>query len=118
MEACPMATTGLAVFDRTTHVTNEWLNDIAAELGTDDRRRAYAVMRATLHAVRDFLTVDEAAQFGAEMPILIRGVYYEGWKPSRNPAQDRHKEDFLERMRAEMRDWSFEEDAELAASAV
>ena len=113
-----MATTGLPVFDRTTHVTNEWLNDIAAELDTDDKHRAYSAMRAVLHAVRDFLPVDEVAQFGAEMPILVRGVYYEGWKPSTNPARERSKQDFLDSISVEMRDWVLEEDPEQDARAV
>jgi uncharacterized protein (DUF2267 family) len=57
-----MATTGLDVFDRSVHKTNEWLKDLMERLGSDDRRYAYRVLRAYLHVLRDRLTVDEAAQ--------------------------------------------------------
>ncbi|WST42721.1 DUF2267 domain-containing protein [Streptomyces sp. NBC_01167] len=35
-----------------------------------------------MHGLRDRLPVEGTAHFGAQLPILIRGVYYDGWKPS------------------------------------
>jgi uncharacterized protein (DUF2267 family) len=113
-----MPYTGLAIFDRTLQVTHEWLNEIAAELGTEDKHKAYSVLRATLHAVRDLLTVDEAAQFGAEMPLLVRGIYYEGWKPGETRPRRRLLEDFVDRMRNELRDSDTDEYIEQAAAVV
>ena len=53
--------------------TNEWLNDVMDALSSRDQHQAYAAMRATRHALRDRLTVEEVAQFGAQLPMLIRG---------------------------------------------
>jgi uncharacterized protein (DUF2267 family) len=94
-----MSSTGLAVFESTIHKSNQWLQELMALLGTDDKQRAYAALRAALHALRDRLSVDESAQFGAQLPMLLRGLYYDGWDPSRVPLRLRHLEDFLERVR-------------------
>jgi uncharacterized protein (DUF2267 family) len=78
-----MSTTDLEVFDTTVHKTNSWLHELMEELGWSDRHKAYLALRATLHALRDRLTVQGVAQLGAQLPMLIRGFYYEGWVPSR-----------------------------------
>ncbi len=90
-----MASTGLAVFDTTLQKTHAWLKDVMRELGTEDRHKAYLALRSVLHALRDRLTVEEVAQLGAQLPMLIRGFYYEGWDPTDKPVKERRKEDFL-----------------------
>jgi uncharacterized protein (DUF2267 family) len=96
-----MSATGLEVFDRTLQATHIWLDDIMAELGPD-RQRAYHVLRAVLHALRDRLPVVEAAHLGAQLPMLVRGIYYEGWRPQVGPTAPRHLEGFLERVGSEL----------------
>lgn len=91
-----MSATGLRQFDRTLQTTNEWLNDVMAELHTDDRNKAYLAFRATIQTLRDRLTVDEAVHLGAQLPMLVRGFYYEGWKPSATPTQEEEQQEFLE----------------------
>ena len=90
-----MSTTGLDVFDTTVQQTNEWLNSVSQKLGQDDKRLAYHALRATLQTLRDRMLVVNSVEFGAQLPMLVRGFYFEGWNPSHNPVKDRNKEDFL-----------------------
>jgi len=90
-----MITAGLDVFDRTLHKTYEWLADLMRLLAINDRHVAYQALRATLYALRDRLTAEEVAQLGAQLPMLVRGFYYEGWDPTAKPLKLRHIEAFL-----------------------
>ena len=94
-----MSTTRLEVFDTTLQKTSLWLKEIMTELGSKDRHLAYLALRATLHALRDRLPPAEAVHLGAQLPMLVRGFYYEGWTPSRKPSKA-HKAAFLSSIRA------------------
>jgi uncharacterized protein (DUF2267 family) len=95
-----MSTTGFLSFDATVEKTNRLLRMIEEAYGWPPNRRkqSYAAMRAVLHALRDRLTVQEAADLAAQLPMLLRGVFYEGWDPSRVPVK-MSKEEFLARVR-------------------
>ena len=95
--------TGLDVFDTTIQKTNLWLKDLMWELGWEDRHQAYEGLRITLQTLRDRLTVEEAAQLGAQLPLLLRGTFYEGWNPTGHPTKERHLEAFLAPIRAHFR---------------
>jgi uncharacterized protein (DUF2267 family) len=112
-----MSATGLDVFDTTLQRTHTWLKDLMLVLGWQDRRKAYQALRATLHALRDRLTVEETAHLGAQLPMLIRGFYYEGWDPTGKPVKARHRDQFLARIREHFRD-DEQVDPELVAAAV
>jgi uncharacterized protein (DUF2267 family) len=90
-----MSTTGLEVFDRTVQKTNSWLLDLSQILRWPEKHKVYLALRATLHALRDRVTVDEVAHLGAQLPMSIRGFYYAGWNPTDKPLKERHKEQFL-----------------------
>lgn len=87
--------------ERTVHVTNRWLHEVAKELG-EDEARAYQALRAVLHALRDRVGVDEAAQLAAQLPELLRGVFYEGWVPSRTPEAYHDAGTFLARIERDL----------------
>jgi uncharacterized protein (DUF2267 family) len=88
--------------DVTLQKTNVWLNEIMVLLGIEDRHLALTALRAGLHSLRDRDRVAEAAQLGAQLPMLIRGLYYEGWRPMDKPLRLRHLDDFLERLQREL----------------
>jgi uncharacterized protein (DUF2267 family) len=90
-----------SIIERSAEKAHIWINDTAQELGSDDHAHAYRVLRAYLHAVRDRLPVDEAAQLAAQLPELIRGIYYEGWDPSSTPVRYRDFPDVLDRIASE-----------------
>ena len=112
-----MTQTSLAAFDSTLQTTNIWLNDVLERLGWQDHHRAYHGLRAVLHALRDRLPVDQAAALAAQLPMLVRGFYYEGWHPHGKPVKERHKEEFLAHIAAAFRD-APEVDPERVARAV
>ena len=85
----------LGVFDKTQQKTAHWIETVAQNMGSSDMERSYHVLRSVLHAVRDRLPPNDAVHLGAQMPMLVRGFYYEGWHPADKPEHYRHKEDFL-----------------------
>ena len=93
-----MSAVGLESIDHTVQLTHTWINDLDARLGWDDKHRSYRLLRTVLQAIRDWLLVDEAAGFGAQLPELLRGVYYEHWRPATTPVKKRSKADFIARI--------------------
>jgi len=93
-----MTTRHVDVIDRSGEQAHIWINEVAQEFGTDDHQLAYRILRAFLHAVRDRITVEEAAQLAAQMPTLVRGIYYEGWRPSTTPQRYHDRETFLRKI--------------------
>lgn len=74
-----MSNAVLEVFDASLQKTQVWLNDLMSELGWEEKpQKACLALRTALHALRDRLTNEEAVHLGAQLPILIRGIYYEG----------------------------------------
>lgn len=106
-----------SIIERSVEKTHIWLNEIAAELGVEDRQYAYRALRAVLHTLRDRLTVDVAAKLAAQLPTLIRGIYYEDWDPSRTPIPVHDVEGFLDHVVTEGR-LGGETEASLAVAAV
>jgi uncharacterized protein (DUF2267 family) len=97
-----MLTTHVSSLNATVQKTQEWLHELADIGGFIGEAQAYTAMRSVLHVLRDRLTVDEAAHLGAQLPMLVRGIYYEGWKPAATPVRERSGEDFLRRVEAQL----------------
>lgn len=75
----------VSALDHALHTANTWVRDVADQFDTEDREFAYRVLRAWLHTLRDRLGVEAAAHFAAQLPDLVRGVFYAGWNPSGVP---------------------------------
>jgi uncharacterized protein (DUF2267 family) len=89
-----MSATGLDVFDKTLQTTHIWLDQITARIGPD-RQLAWKVLSIVLRQLRDRLPVELAAHLSAELPILVRGVYYDQYKPSNQPS-DHDLDEFVQ----------------------
>jgi uncharacterized protein (DUF2267 family) len=97
-----MSTTGLPVFDTTVQETNLWLKSLMAHMHSEDRHLAYLALRSTLHARRDRLGPENAVHLAAQLPMLVRGLYFEGWRMAGTPTKERTRADFLEHVRSEL----------------
>ena len=95
-----MSAQGLESLARTVQLTHIWINDLDQRLEWNDKPRSYRLLKAVLHALRDSLKVNEVADLGAQLPALLRGVYYEQWKPAATPVKNRKIDNFLERVQA------------------
>lgn len=93
-----MSALGLKIIDESVQQANLWINEVDARAGLSNKQRAYRLLRAVLQALRDQLTPDEAAQLSAQLPIFVRGLYYEGYDPGRTPAALRTKGAFTARI--------------------
>jgi uncharacterized protein (DUF2267 family) len=89
-----MSELSVPALDHTVQETNIWLKAIAKKLHFKERPHAYSALRAVLHALRDRLTPDSAVHLGAQFPLLIRGIYYEGWHLAGTPRKDRTEQEF------------------------
>ncbi|WP_245606462.1 DUF2267 domain-containing protein [Streptomyces himastatinicus] len=107
-----MVATGFSSFDTMVDKANHVLKEIEHAYGwpKERRKQSYAALRAVLHHLRDRLSVDEAVQFGAQLPTLLRGVYYDGWKPAETPVKF-NSEEFFRRVRHDF-PYSIEGDTE------
>jgi len=93
-----MSAAGLESIDHTVQLTHIWINDLDSRLGWENKHRSYRLLRTVLQALRDWLPVNEAVGLGAQLPELLRGVYYEHWRPNRTPVKPRKKAEFLARI--------------------
>ena len=90
-------------FDKTLQKTDEWLRELMVKMDWEDKQMAYDGLRAVLHALRDRMTVEAVAKFGAQLPMLIRGFYYENWVPSSTPVKIHSEDEFIELTKSYLR---------------
>jgi uncharacterized protein (DUF2267 family) len=92
------ATAEIAELATAGHEAGTWVGELKSSLGWRDAGKAYLVLRATLHALRDQLPHEEAIYLGAELPVLLRGIYYDGWHLHERPISPVDGEEFLSRL--------------------
>ena len=90
-----MSVTGLHQFDEALQATNIWLKELMEILRWTERSHAYRALKTVMHEIRDRLPVPLAANFSAQMPLLVRGMFFEGWSPGSEHQPERSLEAFL-----------------------
>ena len=93
-----MSNPTIPTIDAAAQQANIWINELADMAHLEDRRQAYRLLRAGFHALRDWMNPDQAADFGAQLPTLLLGIYYEGWNPSATPIAERSRQQFVARV--------------------
>jgi uncharacterized protein (DUF2267 family) len=111
-----MRAVGLEGIDHAVQQAHIWINDVEKRMGWNNKARAYRLLKTVLHALRDHLPVNEAVDLGAQLPMLIRGVYYDQWRPATTPLRDRHLESFLATIDKAFRDDPLDDTSEAAAA--
>lgn len=91
-----MQNTGVAVIERNMQTLNQWLNEISQELDGISHQDSWDRMRAVLHTIRDRLPPDEAVNLAAQLPLVVRGLYFENWNPSTTPHRMESPEAYCE----------------------
>jgi uncharacterized protein (DUF2267 family) len=83
--------------------TQEWLKELRDNGDLADEAQAYSVLRAVLHQLRDRLTHEEAVDLASQLPLIVRGIFFEGWRPGRTPEKVRTKQEFLDGVKRKLR---------------
>ncbi len=93
-----------SVVEATVATSRIWLHQMIEKLalGPDDAGRALHALRAGLHAIRDRLPASEVIHLGAQLPVLIRGIYYDGWRLAQDPTRMKNRADVIEHVRHEL----------------
>lgn len=86
----------VTVFARTTHKSQIWIKEVQREMKWMSGDNVYHLLRAVLQSLRDQLSAHEAAHFAAQLPLLLRGTFYEGWNPKSKLSPSISKINFLE----------------------
>jgi uncharacterized protein (DUF2267 family) len=105
-----MSQTEISTLDRSVENALAWVRQLRAQGNFADDAEAYSALRSVLHALRERLTVPVCASLGSQLPLVLRGVYYEGWKPESVPRQYRSQFEFLEAVHGRLRGTPVEAD--------
>lgn len=97
-----MSEIGVTNLDNSIDLTIEWLKEIMDQLKWQSKESAYQALRGTLHTLRDRLPIEEAVQLAGQLPIPIKGIYFDGWKPREKPVQFKNEE-FARRVHEQFR---------------
>jgi uncharacterized protein (DUF2267 family) len=80
---------------------NRFVNEVAAELGdTSDLEAAGRVTIAVFHTLREKLSVEESFHLLAQLPTILKGVYIDGWDPTKITSNTDSVQDFIDELRA------------------
>ncbi len=109
---------GVKLINRNIHTMYEWLYDISDFLKINDLDKCAAILQAVLHKLRDHIPLNNAVHLSEQLPIMIRGLFFEAWDPNKTPIKDRNREEFLLSVKEELGSSYTDLNAELMVIAV
>lgn len=107
----------LPVIQKTVQKTNEWLDEIMEEMDWADRK-LYKALKVVLQTLRDRLSVEEATDLGAQLPLLIRGTFYECWNPGQKTSPMRKPRIFTEIVNREFSETDYLESEDISRAVL
>ena len=93
-----MPKAGFSSIEKSTQKTKEWLHEIQDELGWENENMVYIATRAVIQTLRDRLPVEEAVELADELPMVMKGMYYEGYKATGKPEKIKNREEFFQKV--------------------
>lgn len=93
-----MVRSGFSNIDKSTQKTKEWLHEVQDELGWEDENMVYIAFRAVIQTLRDRLPVEEAIELADELPMVMKGLYYEGYTPKHKPEKIKNRTEFFQKV--------------------
>jgi uncharacterized protein (DUF2267 family) len=93
-----MVKTAFSSIEKSTQKTKEWLHEMQDELGWEDENMVYIAFRSVIQTLRDRLPIEEAIELGDELPMVMKGIYYEGYSTRHKPDKIKNREEFFQKV--------------------
>ncbi|MEX0646842.1 MAG: DUF2267 domain-containing protein [Balneolaceae bacterium] len=76
-------------FEKYLHEAHDYFNHLAAELDhPNEKKRVVIIWRAVMHVIRDRIHIAESLDLISPLPMVLKGLYVEGWKYHESPLYD------------------------------
>lgn len=93
-----MPRTAFSSLEKSTQKTKEWLHEVQDELGWEDENMVYLAFRSVIQTLRDRLPIEEAIELGDELPMVMKGIYYEGYSTRHKPEKIKNRTEFFQKV--------------------
>ena len=91
-------------FDKFAQEGNEFLHELARDLGhPEELDKTMILLKATLHTLRDRITIGESFDLLSQLPLVLKGVYTEHWKYKETPEKYKSYDEFITAVKEEQR---------------
>lgn len=82
-------------FEKYANEGNHFIYEVMEALNTTNGPKAGRITRAVLHAIRDRIPPIDAIQLGQQLPMAIKGIYFDQYSITGKPVVIRNKKRFL-----------------------
>lgn len=84
-------------FNKHAEKGEKFLSELALELGNKSNiSKAGRVLQSVFHTLRNHLTLDENFDLISQLPMAMKAIYINGWKPTHEHLVSRTKTGFIE----------------------